>query len=91
MKVKPDNKVTRARNTILTFVVLVAILIIGYGTLYSTGITEGEFVEGDHYQLVDNPTRRRPGEAIKVTEFFSYGCIHCRNFDPLLENWQKNY
>ena len=84
-----DTKVTRVRTTIFSFAVIAAILIIGYGTLYSTGITEGEYVEGDHYKLIDNPPRRRPGEAIKVTEFFSYGCIHCRNFDPLLENWQK--
>lgn len=89
MKVKTNAKVTRARTTILAFVVVVAVLITGYGTLYSTGITEGEFVEGEHYQLVDNPTRRRPGEDIKVTEFFSYGCIHCRNFDPMLDDWQK--
>ena len=89
MKAKIDTKVARTRTAILAFVVVVAILIIGYGTLYSTGITEGQYVEGDHYRLVENPVRRRPGEAIKVIEFFSYGCIHCKNFDPLLENWQK--
>ena len=27
-----------------------------------------------------------PGR-IEVVEFFHYGCSHCRNFDPLLENW----
>ncbi|MCZ6640049.1 MAG: thiol:disulfide interchange protein DsbA/DsbL [Gammaproteobacteria bacterium] len=88
-KTSSDTKVTRVRTTILSFAVVIAIGVIGYGTLYSTGIAEGEYVEGDHYKLIDNPPRRRPGETIKVTEFFSYGCIHCRNFDPLLENWQK--
>ncbi|MCZ6618052.1 MAG: thiol:disulfide interchange protein DsbA/DsbL, partial [Gammaproteobacteria bacterium] len=87
---KIDTRVTRARTTIFAFAVVVVVLIIGYGTLYSTGITEGEFVAGEHYRLIENPPRRRPGEAIKVTEFFSYGCIHCRNFDPMLEDWQKS-
>ncbi len=89
MKAKIDTRVARTRKAILSFVVVVLVLIIGYGTFYSTGITTGEYVEGDHYQLVENPVRRRPGQVIKVTEFFSYGCIHCKNFDPLLENWQK--
>ena len=89
MKAKIDTKVTRARTAIFSFAVVVAVLIIGYGTMYSTGVAEGEFVEGDHYTLVENPLRRRPGEDIHVVEFFSYGCIHCRNFDPLLENWKK--
>lgn len=26
---------------------------------------------------------------IEVLEFFSYGCIHCMNFDPLFEEWRK--
>ncbi|MCZ6619274.1 MAG: hypothetical protein O7E57_14205, partial [Gammaproteobacteria bacterium] len=73
MKAKIDTRVTRARTTIFAFAVVVVVLIIGYGTLYSTGITEGEFVAGEHYRLIENPPRRRPGEAIKVTEFFSYG------------------
>ena len=89
MKARIDTRVARARTTIVSFVVIVAILIIGYGTMYSTGITQGEYVEGDHYRLVENPPRRRPGEDIGVTEFFSYGCIHCRNLDPLLDSWEK--
>ncbi len=33
---------------------------------------------------VDTP----PGQ-IEVIEFFSYGCVHCKNFEPMFENWVK--
>ena len=60
----------------------------GYGTLYSTGATQGQFVQGEHYRVLENvEERRRAGEPIAVREFFSYGCVHCRNFDPLIEEW----
>jgi thiol:disulfide interchange protein DsbA len=49
-------------------------------------VPQGEFVEGEHYQLVDNPRRIR-GDQIEVMEFFSYACIHCYNFDPDLTDW----
>src|SRR5438270_5009065 len=29
-----------------------------------------------------------PGK-IEVIEFFWYGCIHCYNLEPLIENWEK--
>ena len=85
---KSDLKVMRTRNSILAFVVIIAILVIGYGTMYSTGVNQGEFVAGEHYTILENTQRRRAGQQIEVREFFSYGCIHCRNFDPLVEKWQ---
>ena len=64
-------------------------MVIAAGTLYSTGVVDLA-VDGDTYREVDNPRGRRPGDPIVVTEFFSYGCIHCRNFDPLIENWRDD-
>ena len=49
----------------------------------------GEFVEGEHYQLLENPRRIR-AEEIEVMEFFSYGCVHCFNFDPMLSEWVES-
>lgn len=46
----------------------------------------GEFVEGEHYQLIDDPRRIR-SDQIEVMEFFSYACVHCYNFDPELTSW----
>jgi len=46
----------------------------------------GEFVEGEHYQLIEKPRRIR-SDKIEVMEFFSYACVHCYNFDPMLADW----
>jgi len=29
------------------------------------------------------------GKNIKVLEFFNYDCIHCYNFEPIVEAWEK--
>jgi thiol:disulfide interchange protein DsbA len=47
------------------------------------------FVEGEHYTLLENPRRVRT-DKIEVMEFFSYGCIHCYNFDPALNDWVES-
>ena len=46
----------------------------------------GEFVAGEHYQLLENPRRIR-SDKIEVMEFFSYGCVHCFDFEPMLSEW----
>lgn len=48
----------------------------------------GEFLEGEHYYLLENPRRLR-GEKIEVMEFFSYACVHCYNLDPDIKDWAK--
>ena len=84
------RNVNRVRYAILGLAIAVAAAVIAYGLLYSSGVTEsGEIVEGTHYRLIDDPQRRRPGEPIVVMEFFSYGCIHCRNFEPLVSDWRR--
>lgn len=35
------------------------------------------------------PQPTEAGGKIDVIEFFWYGCIHCYNFEPALENWLK--
>lgn len=86
-KKKPGKNVVLVRNLIIGGVAVVVALVIGYGLLYSSGATQGEFVEGVHYQVLEDAPSRRPGAPVLVQEFFSYGCIHCRNFDPLIEEW----
>ena len=87
---KKSNQVTRVRQLIIGAVSVLVVGVIGYGLLYSSGATQGIFVAGEHYTVLENPARNRPGAAIKVQEFFSYGCVHCKNFDPLIEEWQAN-
>lgn len=87
MSKKKSSNVALIRGLIIGGVALIATIVIGYGLIYSTGATQGEFVAGEHYTLIDNPERRRPGANVEVVEFFSYACIHCKNFDPLINEW----
>ncbi len=50
-----------------------------------------KFVEGTHYQRIPIPVQTEPTPAgkVEVVEVFSYGCIHCYNFDPMIEGWHK--
>lgn len=48
------------------------------------------FQEGVHYERIATPLRGRNPDKIEVTEFFSYGCGHCYNFEPMLIAWKKN-
>lgn len=48
----------------------------------------GEPGEGIDWVAISPP---QPGETpgkIEVLEFFSYGCIHCSNFNPLIARWE---
>jgi thiol:disulfide interchange protein DsbA len=42
------------------------------------------------YQVLANPRPPEVKGKIEVIEFFHYGCPHCRDFDPLLEQWVKS-
>ncbi len=84
---KKEAKVARTRNIIIGAVIVFAVVVVGYGVLYSTGVTQGEFIAGEHYRVLDVPDRRRSGAPIEVREFFSYGCVYCKEFDPLIEGW----
>jgi thiol:disulfide interchange protein DsbA len=45
--------------------------------------------EGRDYVRFKNPLPVETGKKIEVIEFFSYGCPHCGEFEPILENWLK--
>ena len=85
------RKVNRVRNGIIGGVAVVVAAVLVYGIVYSTGATDsGDIVAGEHYRVIDDPLRRRPGDPIVVTEFFSYGCVHCWNFEPLVTDWRRD-
>ena len=48
-----------------------------------------EFVEGEHYVVLDKPVATRDSSKVEVVEMFSYGCPHCYEFEPLIKNWSK--
>ena len=87
MAKRKDSKVVRARNTIIGFITLVVIMILGFGTYVTTPLSNQEVTADSDYREVDNPKSRRAGDPVEIVEFFSYRCIHCKNFDPLIEEW----
>lgn len=90
---KPQTTPPRIRRIqigVAAFFGAIAIALVLYGTVYTTGLTEGEFTEGEHYVLLKDPVRAEAGSPVEVIEFFSYGCVHCYNFDPQIEDWKDD-
>lgn len=42
---------------------------------------------GADYTLLSPPQKTETPDKIEITEFFSYGCPHCSEFNPLLTAW----
>ena len=47
-----------------------------------------EFEEGVHYQRLPVNVETQDETKVEVVEVFSYACIHCKTFDPMLEAWR---
>ena len=52
------------------------------------------FIAGTHYAVIDVPVTTGLEETapaqVEVVEVFSYMCIHCYSFDPLLQRWEED-
>jgi len=53
------------------------------------GAAAQELIEGKQYVRIRNPQPIAPGKKIEVIEFFSYGCPHCADLEPEIQNWVK--
>jgi len=53
--------------------------------------SEWQFEENRHYYRL-TPTQPTIGGAdkIEVAEFFWYGCAHCKDFEPFINNWAES-
>lgn len=50
----------------------------------------GGFKEGSDYRRLDKPvTTDSTAGKVEILEFFSYSCIHCYNFEPVMAAWLK--
>ena len=53
------------------------------------GLVE-RFQEGQHYYRVQPAVATTsPAGKVEVVEVFSYGCIHCATFQPMVDKWHK--
>jgi thiol:disulfide interchange protein DsbA len=55
--------------------------------LLPAGAVSAEFEEGVHYMRLPVPVATADDTRIEVVECFSYACIHCKTFEPVLEDW----
>ena len=86
---KADEKIRLIRYVSIGFVAFIALLIAVVGIFYGTAVdVSGEIAEDSHYSLIEGTPDTR-ARTVEVVEFFSYGCVHCRNFDPMLEEWKE--
>lgn len=53
----------------------------------SVGAEDFAFEEGTHYVTLQIPIKTRQPNKVEVSEYFSYGCPHCYDFEPLVGAW----
>ncbi|MCR9261611.1 MAG: thiol:disulfide interchange protein DsbA/DsbL [Pseudomonadaceae bacterium] len=56
---------------------------------FGTSVHAAEFVEGTHYEVLPVSVETRDDSKVEVVEVFSYACVHCFNFDPMIESWKS--
>ena len=66
---------------------LLALLVV---LIAPTGVRATEFAEGTHYVRLSVPVQTGDDTRVEVVEAFSYACIHCKTFDPALEDWRAD-
>ena len=83
-----ERRVKRIRNSVIALILLIVVVVIGYGLFFTTASDMGgDLVEGTHYFVIDGAAPIPASGPIRVTELFSYACVHCRNFDPIVTEW----
>ena len=65
-----------------------SVLVLALLALQSIGARAAEFEEGKHYARLTVPVETLDAAKVEVVEVFSYACIHCKTFDPALEEWR---
>lgn len=81
------DKVTRLRTTILATIGLLTAALLIYSILYGLDLLPGGSNNAARYAVLDRPMVDDP---IVVEEFYTFSCIHCRRFDPLISAWAED-
>lgn len=81
-------KVRRLRTAIIGGFAVLLIVVGGIGIWNVFSPMPAELDAGRHYERLEGADRPRSGPIV-VTEYFSYGCVHCRNFEPQIESWSR--
>lgn len=66
----------------------IALAALAAGFLLITGAAGAkDFQEGVQYLAIEPQPPVGSGDEVEVIEFFWYGCPHCRDFEPIAEDW----
>lgn len=57
--------------------------------LAQEAIPSADFKAGEHYIELTTPAPTQDPDKIEVAELFWYGCGHCFQFEPVLQEWKK--
>ena len=71
---------------LLTF--LAAVALAGSLSAEQTSPATNTDIEG-LYARIDPPQATKTGEKVEVLEMFFYGCPHCFQFQPVIEDWES--
>src|SRR3977135_4542127 len=67
-----------------------AMVVVGaLAVLAFSGASAADLVEGKQYTRIRSMQPVDKGKKIEVIEFFSYGCPHCNDLEPFLQQWVK--
>ena len=87
-KKRSADKVLLARNLILGFLALLVLGFVATTFYFGAGLSKNTVPEeGTDFEIIEGVEPAQPARSLLVEEYFSYGCIHCKNFDPELEAW----
>lgn len=67
--------------------VLVCLALLVVPPLHGQALIE-RYQPGTHYFVIDPPQPTTSGDKVEVMEVFSYGCIHCANFETQVSRWK---
>lgn len=69
---------------------ILAVLGLGWSLVACAQEEHAPFAAGTHYRVLEDPVAVPDGDKIEVREFFFYGCPHCFDAEPVVEDWLKD-
>ena len=73
---------TRARPTLRALAVLAMLVSAAMG--HAAEAPSAAWVEGVNYKRLPVAIETRDPSKVEVVEVFSYACIHCKTFEPMI-------
>lgn len=76
--------------TLISKFTLAAVFITLFAAAGSSAMAQDvAYVAGTHYVELPVPIKTRAADKIEVAEYFSYGCPHCYQIEPMISSWKQ--